>query len=116
MSWFLLFCRRGQFSTGPLDIVGATIPEQHGWNLPVQLARLPDRSRVRTMRDDPRLSNLVKTLDSCRATGQDINDPVETATLFDFDVQEGDLIVVGTDGGYYWDRRWNWDSRNIRVT
>lgn len=50
------------------------------------------------MRDDPRLSQLVKTLDSCRATGQDINDPAETATLFDFDIQEGDLIIVGTDG------------------
>lgn len=94
---YFLF-RRGHFSTGPLQIVGATVPEQHGWNLPVQLARLPDRTQVRAMRDDPRLATLVKTLDQCRATGQDINDPAETAVLSDFDIQEGDLIIIATDG------------------
>lgn len=99
--FFLLFCiRRDQYSTGPLQIVGSTVPEQHGWNLPVQLARLPDRNRIRSMKDDPRLTNLAKTLDSCRATGQDANDAAETAVLTDFAIQEGDLIIIGSDGEF----------------
>lgn len=96
-----LILRRGQFSTGPLTIIGHTEPEQHGWNLPVQLARLPDRSRVRSMREDARLKELVNTLDACRATGQDINDPAESAILYDFNIQEGDLILLASDG--LWD-------------
>lgn len=82
----------------PLHLVGSTEPEQHGWNLPVQLARLPDLSRLRQMRQDPRLSQLVHALDSCHTTGQDSHDPAESAMLYDFSIQEGDLILLATDG------------------
>lgn len=98
VSGFVFLFRRLPFSTGPLSIVGMTVPEQHGWNMPVQIARLPDRVAVKAMREDPRLDKLVQTLEFCRATGQDASDDAATATLFDFDVKEGDLIISGTDG------------------
>lgn len=96
-----LILRRNPQSPVSLQIVGSTEPEQHGWNLPVQLARLPDRSRVRMMRGDSRLTQLINTLDSCRTAGQDINDAAESAVLYDFTIQEGDLILFATDG--LWD-------------
>ena len=98
---FLLFCiRRDQYSTGPLQVVGSTVPEQHEWNLPVQLARMPDRIQIRRIKHDPKLETLTKSLESLGATGQDVNDQVETAVLSDFAIQEGDLIITATDGEF----------------
>lgn len=73
-------------------IVGRTKEQQHSFNFPFQLARLPEPE------DFPRLlaegqGSLVRAVKNAPPQDQ----PAD-ADLYTFSVKEGDLIILGTDG------------------
>lgn len=75
-------------------IVGCTTVQQHSFNCPYQLSCLPEPE------DFPRLLTegkgaLVRAVKKTPSTRQD--DPSD-AQLYSFPVQEGDLIILGSDG------------------
>jgi len=79
---------------GPAQIVARTTDQQHSFNCPYQLARLPLPS------DFPRLlaegkRALVRAVQSFPSSKQDL--PAD-ADRYTFPIEEGDLIVIGTDG------------------
>lgn len=80
--------------TGPMQIMARTVDQQHSFNCPYQLARLPLPS------DFPRLiaegkRALVRAVQNFPASKQDMP---KDADRYVFPIQEGDLIVIGTDG------------------
>lgn len=75
-------------------IVGRTREQQHAFNQPYQLARLPEEE------DFPRLlaegkGALVRAV---RNTPKSRQDQASDAALSSFALQEGDLLLLGTDG------------------
>lgn len=79
---------------GSATIVGRTMEQQHHFNCPFQLARLP------TPEDFPRLREEGKTalVAAVQRSADQRQDQPQDAALYSFDVAAGDLIVLGTDG------------------
>jgi protein phosphatase PTC7 len=75
-------------------IVGNTVEQQHGFNCPFQLSHLPEPA------DFPQLlaegkGALVRAVQNSSLLEQD---QPSDADLYSFSVEEGDLIILGTDG------------------
>lgn len=71
-----------------------TIEQQHAFNCPFQLSRLPvpeDFDRLRSQG----LNALVRAVQSTCSSKQDLPAHADT---YNFKVQEGDLLLLGTDG------------------
>jgi len=79
---------------GGTRIANRTVEQQHEFNCPYQLSRLPQP------KDFPRLlaegkAKLVRAMEKAPATRQDM--PGD-ADLYSLSVQEGDLLLLGSDG------------------
>eukprot|EP00931_Biecheleriopsis_adriatica_P094542 TRINITY_DN6817_c0_g1_i1.p1 TRINITY_DN6817_c0_g1~~TRINITY_DN6817_c0_g1_i1.p1 ORF type:complete len:539 (-),score=74.46 TRINITY_DN6817_c0_g1_i1:20-1636(-) len=93
-SALLLLRRKELDSTDSLRCVGRTREQQHTFNCPYQLSLLP------TPNDFPNLiqqgkDKLVRAIQRRPLPKADCP---EDADLYNFNVQEGDLVVLGTDG------------------
>jgi len=85
----------GAAEAGPFCCMARTREQQHAFNCPYQLARLPQPA------DYPELlrqgkDKLVRTVQRCAASAK--LDTPDDAEVYTFCVQEGDLLVLGTDG------------------
>ncbi|CAJ1436851.1 unnamed protein product [Effrenium voratum] len=75
--------------------VGArTLEQQHAFNCPFQLARLPEPKDYEALREKG-MASLVRAVERSGRTSQDLPSHADAYT---FEVQEGDVVVLGTDG------------------
>jgi len=79
---------------GGTRIVNRTVDQQHEFNCPFQLSRLPRREDFRRLRDEGK-GKLVRAVEKNPNARQDM--PCD-ADFYTMDVQEGDLILLGSDG------------------
>ena len=71
--------------------------QQHGFNIPFQLARFPSDLYINKMRKDGRRREAIQLkslIDNKKLCG----DEPETADEYNFQVSENDIILLGTDG------------------
>jgi len=71
-----------------------TCEQQHAFNCPYQLARLPEPKDYADLRAQG-LNSLVKAVEKSGSAKQDTPCDADTYT---FEVQEGDVLLLGTDG------------------
>ena len=104
---------RKQFLTGALSMtcVMRTKEQQHGFNTPYQLSRLPDPKDYDEIAMDPIYTELITALRSL--TGRQLSgiDKPEDCEEYSTRVKEGDLILFGTDG--ILDNLWNYDLLSV---
>lgn len=100
---------RKQFLTGALSMtcVMRTREQQHGFNTPFQLSRLPDRDKYDEIAQDPLYVELISSLRTL--TGRQLSkiDKPGDADLYSSKLKEGDLLLLATDGVL--DNLWNYD-------
>eukprot|EP00929_Paragymnodinium_shiwhaense_P118884 TRINITY_DN90784_c0_g1_i1.p1 TRINITY_DN90784_c0_g1~~TRINITY_DN90784_c0_g1_i1.p1 ORF type:complete len:592 (+),score=90.69 TRINITY_DN90784_c0_g1_i1:219-1994(+) len=94
-SSLMVLRRNGSDPLMGLRCVGRTHEQQHSWNCPFQLSRLPKKE------DYPELlasgkGKLVRTMQ--KSTKAPMLDLPEHANLYELPVQEGDLLILGSDG------------------
>ena len=71
--------------------------QQHGFNTPYQLTRLPNQKDV----DNLKLWNKRKELENLKKAMKErkfCEDTPEDSDLYQLRVREGDLLILGTDG------------------
>lgn len=91
----LLLLRRNEVDpTNTFRCVARTREQQHYFNCPYQLAVVPKRADFPALLDQGK-EKFVRAIERCENIKTDC---VNDADLFDFNVQEGDLLVLGTDG------------------
>eukprot|EP00914_Ancora_sagittata_P002367 GHVO01005241.1.p1 GENE.GHVO01005241.1~~GHVO01005241.1.p1 ORF type:complete len:444 (-),score=56.11 GHVO01005241.1:126-1457(-) len=96
-----LILRRTEGS-GSLTVLEETTPQQRSFNAPFQLTRVPPPEHVEKIKDN--LNNLeayesLKASRPYRAGGRhDRSDKPQDADLYETNISEGDLIILGTDG------------------
>lgn len=104
---------RKQFLTGALSMtcVMRTREQQHGFNTPYQLSRLPDPSQYDEIAQDPLYHELIQGLRSL--TGRQLSriDQASDCELYSSRLKEGDLIMLATDGVL--DNLWNYDLLSV---
>ena len=104
---------RKQFLTGALSMTSVmrTREQQHCFNMPYQLTRLPDPSQYDEIHQDPIYTELISALRTL--TGRQlakIDQPAD-ADLYQTSVCEGDLLLLASDGVL--DNLWNYDMLSI---
>jgi len=82
-------------SNGAPTVVERTVEQQHSFNCPLQLTRLPPRAEWNSCRARG-FGELIAAIEG--GTHQDLP---SSSALYSFDVQEGDLVLLGSDG--LWD-------------
>mmetsp|Transcript_4369 Transcript_4369/g.10120 ORF Transcript_4369/g.10120 Transcript_4369/m.10120 type:complete len:493 (+) Transcript_4369:98-1576(+) len=75
-------------------VVHRTCEQQHAFNCPYQLARLPEPKDYAALQAQG-LGSLVKAVEKSGSSKQDT--PCD-ADIYTFEVQEGDVVLMGTDG------------------
>jgi len=79
---------------GGTRVVSRTVDQQHEFNCPFQLSRLPRPSDFPRLRAEGK-EKLVRVVEKAAAVRQDTPSDADFYTL---DVQEGDLVLLGSDG------------------
>lgn len=104
---------RKQFLTGALSMtcVMRTREQQHGFNVPYQLSRLPSPDQYDEIAQDPLYFELVSALRTL--TGRQLSkiDKPRDCDLYSSKIKEGDLFILATDGVL--DNLWNYDLLSI---
>ena len=100
---------RKQCLTGALSMTSVmrTREQQHAFNMPFQLSRLPDPEAYGEIEKDPIYTELIAALRTLSGRQLSKIDRPEDADLYSTRVREGDLILVATDGVL--DNLWNYD-------
>lgn len=104
---------RKQFLTGALSMtcVTRTREQQHGFNTPYQLSRLPNPEQYDEIANDPLYFELVKALRSLSGRQLSRIDKPGDCELYSSRLKEGDLLILATDGVL--DNLWNYDLLSI---
>jgi serine/threonine protein phosphatase PrpC len=104
---------RKQFLTGALSMtcVMRTREQQHGFNIPYQLSRLPEPEQYEEISHDPIYTELISTLRTLSGRQLSKIDQAVDADLYSSRVKEGDLIILATDGVL--DNLWNYDLLSV---
>lgn len=84
----------GDSFSGSAWIVSRTREQQHFFNCPYQLSRLPQPSDFQRLR----MQGLTELADAMTTGVPILQDMPEDAERYAFPLQEGDLLVMGTDG------------------
>lgn len=74
-----------------------TKEQQHGFNTPYQLTRLPQYSEVETLKQ----MNKKKELENLRKAMKErkfCEDSPEDSDIYQLRIREGDLLILGSDG------------------
>lgn len=104
---------RKQFLTNAMSMtcVMKTRDQQHAFNMPYQLSRLPKPEHYDELSNDPIYSELITTLKSL--SGRQLNkiDKPTDCDVYSSSVMEGDLIILATDGVL--DNLWSYDILSI---
>jgi protein phosphatase PTC7 len=104
---------RKQFLTGALSMtcVMRTREQQHGFNVPYQLSRIPHPDDFDEIAQDPLYFELIKSLRTL--TGRQLSriDKPSDCELYSSRLKEGDLILLATDGVL--DNLWNYDLLSV---
>lgn len=96
LRWEPGFKEAGLLDANSVRIVHRTAAQQHSFNCPYQLCRLPGPEDFERLRQEG-LGKLVRTLKgSARSLAK--QDQPSSAFLYSFDLQLGDLVLLGTDG------------------
>jgi protein phosphatase PTC7 len=104
---------RKQFLTSAMSMtcVMKTRDQQHAFNMPYQLSRLPKPEHYDDLAQDPIYSELVTTLRSLSGRQlSKIDKPID-CDVHSSTVVEGDLIILATDGVL--DNLWSYDILSI---
>ena len=76
-----------------------TADQQHAWNMPYQLTRVPHPNDYDTLELDPLYTTCIQELRKCGgAKILNMIDSVSAADLYESDIFEGDLLLGMTDG------------------
>jgi serine/threonine protein phosphatase PrpC len=104
---------RKQFLTGALSMtcVMRTREQQHGFNTPYQLSRLPDPEQYDEIAQDPLYLELIKSLRSLSGRQLSKIDKPTDCELYSSRLKEGDLLLLATDGAL--DNLWNYDLLSV---
>ena len=104
---------RKQFLTGAFSMtcVMRTREQQHSFNTPFQLSRVPDPKNFDEISHDPMYSELITALRSLSGRQLSGMDTPADCELYSSKVKEGDLIVLATDGVL--DNLWNYDLLSV---
>lgn len=79
---------------GRVELVARTKEQQHSYNCPFQLVRKPAPEDFQALIDEGK-EEFVKR---CSDGSLPLDDDPECAQLYNFKVQEGDLLLLGSDG------------------
>jgi protein phosphatase PTC7 len=104
---------RKQFITGGMSMtcVMKTREQQHAFNMPYQLSRLPKPEHYEELASDPIYSDLIKTIRSLSGRQlSKIDKPID-CDLYSSRLREGDMLVFATDGVL--DNLWSYDILSI---
>ncbi|CEM20443.1 unnamed protein product [Vitrella brassicaformis CCMP3155] len=95
-----------------MTVVERTKEQQHSWNCPYQLSRLPDESRYEELEREGK-ETLVSVCKNARQRRDGVipEDKPEMAQLYSVNVREGDLLILGTDGVF--DNLFDYEICNI---
>ena len=104
---------RKQFLTNAMSMtcVMKTRDQQHAFNMPYQLSRLPNPEHYDELAEDPIYANLVTTLRSLSGRQLSKIDKPTDCDVYSSSVMEGDLIILATDGVL--DNLWSYDILSI---
>ena len=104
---------RKQFLTGALSMtcVMRTREQQHGFNIPFQLSRLPDPEQYDEIAQDPLYTELISALKTLSGRQLSKIDKPTDCELYSTRVKEGDLLLIATDGVL--DNLWNYDMLSV---
>ena len=104
---------RKQFLTGALSMtcVMRTREQQHGFNTPYQLSRLPDPADYDEIAQDPLYHELIQALKSLSGRQLSKIDKPTDCELYSSRLKEGDLLLLSTDGAL--DNLWNYDLLSV---
>ncbi|CEL91759.1 unnamed protein product [Vitrella brassicaformis CCMP3155] len=95
-SGMMVLRRSGAARGAHMTVVMQTRPMQHYFNCPYQLTRLPSAGGLRKLQEEGEgkapLVSLLTQMSACHL------DTPDMAQEYDVDVQEGDLLILGTDG------------------
>jgi len=106
-SGFLHYRKHGLTMT----CVMKTREQQHAFNMPYQLSRLPEPHLYDELANDPLYEELVKTIRTLSGRQlSKIDKPVD-CDLYSSRIQEGDLLIFATDGVL--DNLWSYDILSI---
>jgi len=86
---------------GVPQIVERTLEQQHSFNCPYQLSRVPCESEYAVVRE----RGFGSLIDAISDAGEP--DTTSMAALYAFDVKEGDLLILGSDG--LWDNLFEYE-------
>jgi len=90
----LMHLRPSGAAGAALECVGRTREQQHSFNCPYQLARLPTEEEIPALLREGKHA-LVRALRQCKSLRLDVP---EDADRYLLQMQAGDLLVLGTDG------------------
>jgi serine/threonine protein phosphatase PrpC len=104
---------RKQFLTGALSMtcVMRTREQQHGFNTPYQLSRIPDPAHYDEIAQDPLYIELIQSLRSLSGRQLSKIDKPTDCELYSSRLKEGDLLLLATDGAL--DNLWNYDLLSV---
>jgi len=94
-----------------MTCVMRTREQQHGFNTPFQLSRVPEEKNYDEIALDPLYANLIAALRSLSGRQLSGLDKPEDCELYSTRVKEGDLILLATDGVL--DNLWNYDLLSL---
>jgi len=87
---------------GVPQVIERTVEQQHCFNCPFQLSRLPPKEEW----EDVRARGYGELIDAISGTSG-AQDLPHKAALYSFQVQEGDLVILGSDG--LWDNLFEYE-------
>ena len=104
---------RKQFLTNAMSMtcVMKTRDQQHAFNMPFQLSRLPKPEHYDELAQDPIYTELVTTIRSLSGRQLSKIDKPRDCDVYSSSVMEGDLIILATDGVL--DNLWSYDILSV---
>ncbi len=95
---------------GEYYINGVSKEQQHEFNVPYQMSRLPPAEYLAEMEREGRVKD-VKKLKALLGTGKMCKDNPESADQYNQEVADGDIFVLGTDGVF--DNLFSYEIKNV---
>jgi len=99
-----------KLQSGEYVLNGVSKEQQHEFNVPYQLSRLPSPDYLSIMESEGKIKE-VKQLRRVLDTNKMCKDNPESADQYNQEVQENDIIVLGTDGVF--DNIFSYEIKNI---
>ena len=78
--------------------IAKTREQQHSFNTPFQLTRIPSIDQFEFLHKDPKLTYFIETLKSLGNSKPSFDDTPDKADVYESPLEEGDLLIFASDG------------------